>query len=145
MSNAYESKSGPVSVLGPTLLIKGELSADEDILLRGRVEGSIRHSSKLTIGKEGVVQGDIEAKCIMVEGRVEGDLHATASIIIEATANVTGNISAPTISLIEGARIKGSIETTDAGPASQKPKPARTASSESLESEPELRVAASAN
>ena len=145
MSDTYESKSGPVSVLGPTLLIKGELSADEDILLRGRVEGSIRHSSKLTIGQEGSVQGDIKAKCIIVDGRVEGDLHATASITINSTAKVEGNMSAPTISLIEGARIKGSIETTDSGPAAQTPKPARAVSRDNSDPETALKVAASAS
>src|SRR5208283_5339340 len=56
------------SVLGPTLRFKGELRADEDFTLQGRVEGSIHHSQNLTIGTDGVVKGDSRALTIIVEG-----------------------------------------------------------------------------
>src|SRR5262245_17063538 len=48
-------------VLGKTLVFRGELSADEDLVLQGRVEGSIHHSQSLTVGVDGVVIGDIHA------------------------------------------------------------------------------------
>src|ERR1700752_162260 len=55
-----------VSVLGKTLVFKGELSADEDIILQGRVEGSIHHTQSVTIGIDGVVIGDTHARSILV-------------------------------------------------------------------------------
>src|SRR5262245_37573942 len=66
----------PVIVLGKTLVFKGELSADEDLLLFGRVEGAVHHTSSLTIGAGGAVIGDIFAKVLVVKGTVEGDLEA---------------------------------------------------------------------
>jgi len=110
MSNPYDNASEKMCILGPTLVFKGELTADEDLMLKGRVEGSIKHSSSLRIGEEGSVKGDIKAKHVMVEGRVDGDTYAESSVTIKETANVNGNVFAPKVSLVEGARFKGSID-----------------------------------
>src|SRR5579862_6220317 len=58
------------SVLGKTLIFKGELAADEDLILQGRVEGSIHHTQSLTVGVDGVVIGDTHARSILIEGTV---------------------------------------------------------------------------
>ena len=97
------------SVLGKTLVFKGELSADEVQILQGRVEGSIHHSQSLTVGVDGVVVGDIHARSILIEGTVEGDLHGEASVLVAATARVRGNIVAPRVGITEGANFNGSV------------------------------------
>jgi cytoskeletal protein CcmA (bactofilin family) len=117
MSNPYGNASDKVSILGPTLVFKGELIAEEDLLLRGRVEGSIQHTASLKIGKEGSVKGNIKAKHITVEGTVEGDLVGSDSVTVQASATVTGNIVSPSVSLIEGARFKGRIDMEPGGAA----------------------------
>ncbi len=99
-----------VSVLGPTLVFKGELSAGEDLLIQGRVEGKINHNRNLTIGEQGTVKADIRARNITIEGTVQGDLYATESVVVRATGKVRGNIYAPRVGLIEGAKFKGSID-----------------------------------
>ena len=114
----YGSSVEKISVLGPTLVFKGELSADEDLMLKGRVEGSIRHTSSLRIGQEGSVQGDIEAKNITVDGTVEGDLRGDGSVTVRESATVTGNIFAPRVTLAEGARFSGAIDMDAAVAAS---------------------------
>ena len=63
---------GRASTLGATLRIKGDLVADEDLVIQGQVEGSILHTRSLTIGSQGKVRGDIRARRIVVEGSVEG-------------------------------------------------------------------------
>ena len=109
---AAGSAAAKVSVLGKTLVFKGELSADEDLILQGRVEGSIHHTQSVTIGMDGVVIGDTHARAIVVEGTVEGDLHGLASVLIAATATVRGNISAPRVGVMEGANFNGSVDMT---------------------------------
>jgi cytoskeletal protein CcmA (bactofilin family) len=104
-----EPKERP-SILGPTLYFKGDLSADEDLLIQGRLEGSIAHTQRLTIGAQGTVKANIRAQSIVIEGTVEGDLRAEKSIVVKDTARITGNISAPSISVVEGACFKGSID-----------------------------------
>jgi len=107
------------SVLGATLRFKGELSAQEDLIVQGSVEGSITHTQSLTIGTDGTMKGDIRARVIVIDGKVEGDLFATESVNIRATAKVKGNVFAPRVGISEGAFFQGQIEMQPSGAAVQ--------------------------
>jgi cytoskeletal protein CcmA (bactofilin family) len=106
-------------VLGKTLLFRGELTAEEDLILQGRVEGSIRHARNLTIGPDGSVLGDVHANHLVVEGLVEGDLYCAAAVIVRSSAQVRGNIFAPRIGIMEGALFNGRVEMDASGAAAQ--------------------------
>jgi cytoskeletal protein CcmA (bactofilin family) len=108
-----------VSVLGPTLRFRGELSAQEDLIIQGSVEGSITHTQSLTVGTDGSMKGDIRARVIVIDGKVEGDLYATESVNIRATAKVKGNVFAPRVGITEGAFFQGQIEMQPSGAAVQ--------------------------
>jgi len=107
---AEEVEAPRIPVLGKTLLFRGELTAEEDVILQGRVEGSIRHARNLIIGTDGSVLGDVYASHLTVEGLVEGDLHCTEAVIVRATAQVRGNIFAPRVGIMEGATFNGRVE-----------------------------------
>ena len=64
MSNPYNSATERASILGPTLYFKGDLTAEEDLLIQGRVEGSITHTQRLTVGPQGTVKANIKAQLI---------------------------------------------------------------------------------
>jgi len=99
-----------VMIIGKTLVFKGELSADEDMILHGQLEGTLTHSESVTIGASGSVVGDIHARHITIKGTVDGDLHASESVVIAPSAHVTGDIIAPRVSIVEGAEFNGSVE-----------------------------------
>ena len=107
---ASDAETSKVPVLGKTLLFRGELTAEEDVILQGRVEGSIRHARNLIIGTDGSVLGDVYARHLTVEGLVEGDLHCSEAAIVRATAQVRGNIFAPRVGIMEGATFNGRVE-----------------------------------
>jgi cytoskeletal protein CcmA (bactofilin family) len=110
MSNQHNSANDRASTLGPTLYFKGDLTAEEDLLIQGRVEGSITHTQRLTVGPQGTVKANIHAQMIIVEGTVEGDLVADKAIFVKETAKVCGNIFAPVVSILEGASFSGNID-----------------------------------
>lgn len=110
MSNPYDNASERVSVLGPTLQFKGELHADEELLIKGRIEGSITHSQRITVCPEGTVTANVRAQTIVVEGTVTGDLQAEKSVMVKETARLRGNITAPNVSIVEGAQFNGGID-----------------------------------
>jgi len=110
MSNPNHGANDRASVLGPTLYFKGDLSAEEDLLIQGRVEGSITHTQRLTVGPQGTVKANIRASLIVVEGTVEGDLQAEKSVFVKESAKIIGNIFAPTVSIVEGASFSGNID-----------------------------------
>jgi len=116
-----------VAILGPTLRFKGELSAEEDFILQGRIEGSINHTQSVTIGTDGSVLGNINARVITVDGTVEGDLHGNESVLVHATGRVSGNIFAPRIGIVEGAFFNGRIEMPDPKASSRPSAPQRPA------------------
>jgi cytoskeletal protein CcmA (bactofilin family) len=107
------------SVLGPTLRFRGELSAQEDLIVQGSVDGSITHTQNLTIGTDGSMKGDIRARVIVIDGKVDGDLYATESVSIRATAKVKGNVFAPSVAITEGAFFQGQIDMQPSGAAVQ--------------------------
>jgi cytoskeletal protein CcmA (bactofilin family) len=107
------------SVLGPSLRFRGELSAQEDLIIQGSVEGSITHTQSLTVGTDGSMKGDIRARVIVIDGKVEGDLYATESVTIRVTAKVKGNVFAPRVGITEGAFFQGQIEMQPSGAAVQ--------------------------
>lgn len=105
------NSNGSASVLGPTLVFKGELQAEEDLVIEGRIEGSIQHHEKnLTIGPQGMIKADINAKVITVEGTVDGDLMGDLAVILKSTAQVQGNIAAPRIVIEDGAKFNGRVD-----------------------------------
>lgn len=117
MSNPYDNaRDTKSSVLGPTLKFKGQLSAKEDLLILGQVEGSIKHSSSLTIGEGGKVKAGVSAEYIVVEGHVQGDLKGSKCVKVRESAKIDGNIVSPKVSLVEGATFNGKIDM-DADPA----------------------------
>ncbi len=130
MSHPYDmGEKKKASILGPTLKFKGELTANEDLVIQGQIEGSIKHSSTLTIGEEGKVKANIEAEHVSIEGEVQGDIGGDTSVVVKETANVDGNIYSPTVTLREGATFNGKIdmsgkarEEESSPPKSRKPK-----------------------
>jgi cytoskeletal protein CcmA (bactofilin family) len=120
MSNPYDkTRDTNSSVLGPTLKFKGELTADEDLLIQGHVAGTIKHTSSLTIGEGGSVKADVAAEYIVVEGRVKGDLKGSKCVKVRQSAKIDGNIISPSVSLVEGATFNGKIDM-DADPTASK-------------------------
>lgn len=113
------------AVIGPTILIKGDLAGEEDLLIEGHVEGKIelRHHS-ITVGKNGRIKADIYGKTITVEGSVEGNLYGEEQLVVKQSGTVRGNIVSPRVALEDGSNFKGNIDM------SQKERPAVVAAAQ---------------
>ena len=109
MSSPYNASVERMSVFGPTLRFKGELKAQEDLKVEGKIEGTIHHQQRVIVGSKGEVVATVTAASIDVEGRVQGDMHAKKSVKVSSTAVVRGNIRAPSVSITEGANFNGSV------------------------------------
>jgi cytoskeletal protein CcmA (bactofilin family) len=101
--------------VGSTVVIKGELTAQEDLVIAGRVEGTISVTGHLVVVEAGAqVVGDITSAGVVVSGTVRGSLLAEERINVEAGADLQGDISAPRIAVADGAVVNGRIETVKA-------------------------------
>ncbi len=97
---------------GASIVIKGELSAQEDVAIGGRLEGSIHvKGHRVTVSPGAAVVADIDAAEIVVAGQVLGTAVASRRIELTATADMEGELHAPAISVADGAVFQGQVET----------------------------------
>jgi len=111
-SAVKSTETGKVgAIIGPTIVIKGDLSGEEDVLVQGKIEGTVQlRNNNLTVGTEGSVKANVRAQVLNIEGTVEGDLMGDERIIIHQSGNVRGNLIAPRVIIEDGAKFKGSID-----------------------------------
>lgn len=102
------------SVLGATLRFKGDLVADEDLVIEGQIEGSVLHTRSLTIGSSGHVLGDIRARRVIIDGHVQGNVHALESATLRTGAVLQGDLFARRISIESGACLSGRVDMDNA-------------------------------
>ncbi|MEE3202861.1 MAG: polymer-forming cytoskeletal protein [Acidobacteriota bacterium] len=100
-----------VTSLGRTLIIKGELTAEENLIIEGTVEGNISvPEHAVAVGRTARVSADIMAKTVTILGEASGRFTASEKIELRQTARVVGGIIATRVEMIEGAIFEGSID-----------------------------------
>ena len=98
-------------MIGQSIIIKGTITGNDDLIVEGTVEGSISlPDNDLTIGESGKVTADLSAKNVKVEGQVIGDISSSEKVVVSKTGRIRGNIVAPRVTLEDGAKFKGSID-----------------------------------
>lgn len=97
-------------MLGPQITVRGALSGEEDLVVEGRLEGSVALAGHLVVAQGGVVEADLDVASVEVHGEVRGDIVASRSITIERGAQVAGNVRAPRVIIHDGARFEGAVE-----------------------------------
>ena len=110
--NGFDKHAEARATIGRAVTIKGEISGQEDILIEGTVEGLINlKQNSVTVAKGGKVNANIHGLVLMIEGEVTGDIFGTERVIIRQSGKVHGNITSPKVSIEEGARVRGSLNT----------------------------------
>jgi cytoskeletal protein CcmA (bactofilin family) len=99
------------TLLGRSMVLRGDLSGKEDLLIEGQFEGTISlHEHCLTIGPHGQVKAEIHARQVVIQGSVNGNVTARERIEIRKSGNVMGDLVAAAIAIEDGAYFKGSID-----------------------------------
>ena len=97
--------------IGQSIHIKGELTGNEDLTIEGKVEGKVfLKDHNLTVGANGKLIAEIQAKTVMILGEVTGNISADDKVEVAATGSMRGDIHAPRVVLADGGKFKGSID-----------------------------------
>ena len=105
-----ETARGETTLIGTSIVIKGELSCGEDLYIDGQVEGVIDpKGNRLTVGPNGRVKANVNASVVVVQGKLDGNVQASDRVDLKQSAVVTGDIAAQHISIDEGAYFKGRV------------------------------------
>ncbi len=100
-----------VAKIGQSVVVKGELTGSENLVIDGTIEGTINlREHQLTIGPGGQIAAEILANAVVVLGRVEGNITAAEKIEIREDGAVDGDLTAPRVSIAEGSHFRGSID-----------------------------------
>ena len=102
-------------VIGPKTVLKGDITGEEDVLVQGTVEGTIRVGRDLRVGPGGCVKATVSAQSVLVAGEIIGDVQAAQRVHLEASGKLTGNIRAPRVVIVEGATFKGNSDMSPHG------------------------------
>src|SRR4030088_33536 len=109
------------ATIGKSLVIKGEVTGSESLYIDGRVEGAINLAgNRVTVGRNGVVSANINAREIVVLGKVRGNLTASDRVDIRSDGSLTGDVVAARISIESGPYFKGGIDIRKGGQVGQK-------------------------
>jgi len=99
------------TMMGRSVVVSGELSGAEDLLIEGQLDGTIRlQEHTLTVGQHGQVKAEVNARQVIVLGTVNGNITARDRIEIRKTGHVVGDLVSAGIAIEEGAYFKGSID-----------------------------------
>src|ERR687887_2752371 len=103
-------RNGAHTVIGSSIVIDGEISGDEGLVIQGTVKGRIAIKQSLVVEGSGVIEADIETADVEVAGQVTGNIVATDRVELKADCKVVGDIRSPRILIADGAVFKGSVD-----------------------------------
>ncbi len=98
------------TVIGSTIVIDGEITGDEDLVIQGTVKGKIALKESLFVEESGSVEADIETQNVEVSGQVTGNITATEKVELKTQCRVIGDVKAPRILIADGASFKGNVD-----------------------------------
>jgi cytoskeletal protein CcmA (bactofilin family) len=111
-----ESPARTSAHIGKSVVIRGELSGSEDLSIDGQVEGTIElRDHHLTVGPNGRVQANVNAKEVVIQGTVKGNVRAIDRVEIRKSGSLTGDMVAARVVIEDGAFFKGSIDIQKGG------------------------------
>jgi cytoskeletal protein CcmA (bactofilin family) len=100
------------SWIGKSILVKGNVVSLGDLMIDGKVEGTIElgdHS--LTIGPGAVVVADLIARTVTINGQVKGNVTGAAKVRLGAAGSVQGDVRTPKFVMEEGSTLSGRVDT----------------------------------
>jgi cytoskeletal protein CcmA (bactofilin family) len=123
MAATKEFGSSESTIIGPSILISGKLSGDEDLTVRGRVEGELSLTRTLIVEPSGIVKANVAVKNAIVSGVVVGNITATESVELTKEGRMVGDIRSPRVIIVDGASFRGRVDMGNAEPrpASERP------------------------
>ena len=106
-STAGEEKT----IIGEHISIEGSIRGEENLEIEGSIKGNIELGKHyLRVGPNGQVEGEINARNVSVSGEFKGSIKSHEKVEITREADFYGELKAKSISIEDGAYIKGVIE-----------------------------------
>jgi len=94
------------SVVAKDTLVKGDIKVDNRLFIDGKVEGTIESSTTVTIGKDGIIDGNVKIDKLIVSGKAKGKIECATCEILSGGI-VEGELLVGTLVVEAGGMIDG--------------------------------------
>jgi cytoskeletal protein CcmA (bactofilin family) len=140
VASAPSSASDRTAIIGRGVTISGDVTAESNLRVEGRIEGrSIESEHDVEVGETARVTASVSGRTVKVSGELNGDIAGSEKVLISKSGRVQGNIVAPRVQLEDGALFRGSIDMTPPSePAARKPAASATPIDAGTRKEPGL-------
>jgi len=106
--------------IGKSVVIRGEVKGGEDLIIDGRVEGTVTLTeSRLTIGPSANIAADLSARDILIQGTVQGNIVASGRVELRAGSVVEGDVRALRLAIEDNAVFRGKVDLTQGAKAAE--------------------------
>ena len=122
--NGNGQPKATTTAIGPTIVIKGKLKSDEDLIVKGRIEAEISSSKALLVENSGIIKANVRVKSARISGVLVGNITAEERVEIAPDGRMVGDLTAPKIIINDGAAFRGRIDMQgldEARPDGEKP------------------------
>jgi len=107
-------------MIGKGTVVDGDVRVRNSVRIDGKVNGNVKTTDTVVLGKEGEVVGQIQAKHVLLAGKVRGNITASGKVFLESTASVFGDIKASRLVVDEGALLDGKCRMKEGGEQREK-------------------------
>lgn len=114
------------NIIGGNTTFKGDIISEGDFRIDGKIEGTIKTSARIILGKQGVIKGDVICHNADIEGLINGTLKVEEMLTLKNTAKVQGEVIMGKLAVEPGAEfnvtcsMKGSVKELKHGKKSEK-------------------------
>lgn len=108
------------TIIGSTVNVEGNFIGSGDVVVDGRVSGTLKTSKNLRVGETAAIKADVEAANILVAGEIRGHITCGGRIEVLATGKIYGNVDTQTIVVAHGAVLHGKVSMAGHEPSEPK-------------------------
>lgn len=112
---AMEAAASQPNRIGATTKIKGDISSEADFRIDGHLEGNVKTSGKVVIGKDGSINGNVQCENADIEGKFSGELSVNNLLLLKASALIEGNVVVSKLAVEPGATFNASCDMKGGG------------------------------
>lgn len=113
------------NIIGKNTSIVGDVISDGDFRIEGKVDGTIKTTGRVIIGKSGIINGKVECNNADIEGKFSGELIVSSLLTLKSTAKISGDVVISKLSVEPGAEfnatcsMKNSVKELNNGKTSK--------------------------
>jgi len=111
-NNESTVTSTELNFLGGGTVVEGTVRSENSVRIDGKLKGKLICKNTLTVGINGEIEGEVQAKNAIVGGRIRGKVKVQEKLVLESKATLIGELTASKLIIDEGAVFEG---TSDMG------------------------------